>query len=102
MTKTLEDVRLRQVRDFLKKIKAKMKQIGGEFMYDKDEMVVITHKNIDVDGYKIIIKTGDGTTLSISHCIGPNYGPYEESQKVFDEWFGEFKNQFFTIQPLTV
>lgn len=92
-----EQARLNRVREFLTRLKEKMQEIGGEFMYDREYPVIITANSIDPKN--MLIKVSKNS----SNCLAAGWGPYyDEEAEYFEEWFEDFQSDFFTVQTLKV
>lgn len=92
-----ERERLLRVKAFLVKVKEKMGQGGSQFWYCREEPCIVTAESIDP--IKMQIKLSKNCT----HCLSAGWGPYyDEEAAEFEEWFREFKKDFFIISPLEV
>lgn len=92
-----EQKRLNRVREFLVKLKEKMRKVGGEFLHDREEPIFITADSIDPKN--MTIQTG----TNCSRCLAAGWGPYyDEEAKHFEEWFEDFKCDFYMAEPIRV
>lgn len=97
-----EQVRLERVRTFLAKVKNKLEKTKSQCWYDQDCPTVIDATCIDTKRMQIYVGAGmEGGKFY--HCLAPGWGPYyDEEADTFEEWFADFKNDFFTVKPLKV